>query len=169
MNKLPDSMKNVVEKIKNIHIPNVFPETLAAGVGNVGERKTLGALFSVAKSETKVQAQNANRLSGEKLPAEGVTGADRLKQLNLQNSRETMITDLNNFRKDLFKRKDVNNISKICVIMDTKNPSLKGIAGSGYWKYNPTIIDHRGIDPRSFVKHLKITLSIIEVYYQKSI
>lgn len=53
MNKLPNSMKNVGEKIKNIHIPNVFPEPLAAGVGNVGERKTLGALFSVAKSETK--------------------------------------------------------------------------------------------------------------------
>ncbi|MGG5765101.1 MULTISPECIES: deaminase domain-containing protein [Bacillus cereus group] len=53
MNKLPYSMKNVREKIKNFHIPNVFPEPLAAGVGNVGERKTLGALFSVAKSETK--------------------------------------------------------------------------------------------------------------------
>ncbi|WP_239693990.1 hypothetical protein [Bacillus cereus] len=53
MNKLPNSMKNVRKKIKNIHIPNVFPEPLAAGVGNVGERKTLGALFSVAKSETK--------------------------------------------------------------------------------------------------------------------
>ncbi|MGQ7874580.1 hypothetical protein [Bacillus sp. 1A] len=53
MNKLPNSMKNVGEKIKNIYIPNVFPEPLAAGVGNVGERKTLGALFSVAKSETK--------------------------------------------------------------------------------------------------------------------
>ncbi|CAI8706913.1 Cytoplasmic protein [Bacillus sp. IT-79MI2] len=53
MNKLPYSMKNVGEKIKNIHIPNVFPEPLAAGVGNVGERKTLGTLFSVAKIETK--------------------------------------------------------------------------------------------------------------------
>ncbi len=40
-------------RLKNIHIPNVFPEPLAAGVGNVGGRKTLGALFSVAKSETK--------------------------------------------------------------------------------------------------------------------
>ncbi|MGF2714766.1 glycohydrolase toxin TNT-related protein [Bacillus cereus] len=53
MNKLPGSMKNVGEKIKNIEIPNVFPEPSAAGVGNVGERKTLGELFSVAKSETK--------------------------------------------------------------------------------------------------------------------
>ncbi|HDR7601851.1 TPA: hypothetical protein QCX65_005342 [Bacillus mycoides] len=53
MNKLPNSMKNVGEKIKNIHIPSVFPEPLAAGVGNVGERKTLGALFSAVKSGTK--------------------------------------------------------------------------------------------------------------------
>ncbi|OSX90524.1 hypothetical protein BTJ45_03457 [Bacillus mycoides] len=66
MNKLPGSMKNVVEKIKNIEIPNLFPKPSAAGVGSVGERKTLGELFSVAKSETKGQAQNANRLSGEK-------------------------------------------------------------------------------------------------------
>ncbi|PEA28175.1 hypothetical protein CN923_29550 [Bacillus cereus] len=50
MNKLPDSMKNVVEKIKNIEIPNVFEPALA-GIG--GERKSLGELFSVAKSETK--------------------------------------------------------------------------------------------------------------------
>ncbi|OFD51549.1 hypothetical protein BWGOE3_09650 [Bacillus mycoides] len=65
-NKLPSSMKNVAEKIKNIEIPNLFRETAAAGVGSVEERKTLGELFSVAKSETKGQAQNANRLSGEK-------------------------------------------------------------------------------------------------------
>lgn len=91
--------------------------------------------------------QNANRLSGEKLPAEGVTGADRLKQLNLQNSRESMITDLNNFRKDLFKRGNAKDISKICAIVDTENPSLKGIAGSGNWKYNPTVIN-----PREFCK-----------------
>ncbi|MED1629262.1 HNH endonuclease [Bacillus mycoides] len=64
MNKLPNSMKNVGEKIKNIHIPNVFPEPLAAGVGNVGERKTLGELFSVAKSETKGTG-NGNRLNLE--------------------------------------------------------------------------------------------------------
>ncbi|PFK01482.1 NAD+--asparagine ADP-ribosyltransferase-like protein [Bacillus cereus] len=50
MNKLPDSMKNVGEKIKNIEIPNVFEPALA-GIG--GERKSLGELFSVAKSETK--------------------------------------------------------------------------------------------------------------------
>ncbi|WP_426940620.1 DNA/RNA non-specific endonuclease (plasmid) [Bacillus mycoides] len=46
MNKLPDSMKNVVEKIKNIEIPNLFPEPALAGGGNLGERKTLGELFS---------------------------------------------------------------------------------------------------------------------------
>ncbi|WP_071747043.1 T7SS effector LXG polymorphic toxin [Bacillus proteolyticus] len=53
MNKLPGSMKNVGEKIKNIEVPNLFPERALAGIGNVGERKTLGELFSVAKSETK--------------------------------------------------------------------------------------------------------------------
>ncbi|WP_274605859.1 deaminase domain-containing protein, partial [Bacillus cereus group sp. N8] len=36
MNKLPDSMKNVGEKIKNIEIPNLFPEPLLAGGGKVG-------------------------------------------------------------------------------------------------------------------------------------
>ncbi|MED1436646.1 T7SS effector LXG polymorphic toxin [Bacillus mycoides] len=67
MNKLPGRMKNVVEKIKNIEIPNLSPKPSLAGVGNVGEGNTLGReLFSVAKSETKGQAQNANRLSGEK-------------------------------------------------------------------------------------------------------
>ncbi|WP_459501067.1 hypothetical protein [Bacillus sp. C1] len=153
VNKLPSSMKNGLEKIKNIEIPGLFREPLLAGIGNGGGRNALGGeLFSVAKSETKGQAQNANRLSGEKLPAEGVTGADRLKQINLQNSRETMITDLNNFRKDLLKSGNAKNISKICAIVDTENPSLKGIAGSGIWKYNPTIIDHRGINPREFCK-----------------
>lgn len=53
MNKFPDSMKNVREKIKNIEIPNLFPEPALASGGKVGERKTLGELFSVAKSETK--------------------------------------------------------------------------------------------------------------------
>lgn len=69
-NKLP-GMKNALEKIRNMEIRDLSPETSAAGVGSVEERKTLGTLFSVAKSETKEQAQNANRLSGEKLPAEG--------------------------------------------------------------------------------------------------
>lgn len=72
MNKLPGSMKNVVKKIENIGITILFREPSFAGIGNGGERNALGGeLFSVAKSETKGQAQNANRLSGEKLPAEG--------------------------------------------------------------------------------------------------
>ncbi|MEX0136637.1 hypothetical protein MRBLBA71_003305 [Bacillus nitratireducens] len=54
MNKLPKSIKNVGEKIKNIEIPNLFPEPSLAGIGNGGERNALdGELFSVAKSETK--------------------------------------------------------------------------------------------------------------------
>ncbi|OSX97811.1 hypothetical protein MN034_28345 (plasmid) [Bacillus mycoides] len=50
MNKLPNS---IVEKIKNINFLNVFDELSVAGFGNIGERKALGELFSVAKSETK--------------------------------------------------------------------------------------------------------------------
>ncbi|MGG5805271.1 DNA/RNA non-specific endonuclease, partial [Bacillus mycoides] len=41
------------EKIRNMEIRDLSPETSAAGVGSVEERKTLGTLFSVAKSETK--------------------------------------------------------------------------------------------------------------------
>ena len=93
MNKLPDSMKNVVEKIKNIEIPSFGPRPALASAGygggggldalkdayqlmketgekvfgkGTGNTNTLGELFSVAKSETKGQAQNANLLSGEK-------------------------------------------------------------------------------------------------------
>ena len=62
MNKLPSSMKNVVEKIKNIEIPDLSPKTSLAGVGNVGERKTLGELFSVAKSETKGKGENLRKI-----------------------------------------------------------------------------------------------------------
>ncbi|MEQ3592991.1 deaminase domain-containing protein [Bacillus albus] len=53
MNKLPKSMKNVGEKIKNIEIPNLSPELAGAGAGTVGDRKTLGELFSAVKSEAK--------------------------------------------------------------------------------------------------------------------
>ncbi|QWG42494.1 hypothetical protein EXW35_29775 (plasmid) [Bacillus mycoides] len=63
-NKLPSSMKNVVEKIKNIEIPNLFRETAAAGVGSVEERKTLGELFSVAKSETKGTGDGSRLIPG---------------------------------------------------------------------------------------------------------
>ncbi|PFK29003.1 hypothetical protein COI93_23730 [Bacillus cereus] len=34
-------------------MPNLFRETAAAGIGNLGERQTLGELFSVAKSGIK--------------------------------------------------------------------------------------------------------------------
>ncbi len=60
MNKLPNSMKNVVEKIKNIHIPNVSPKLSVAGFGNVGERKILGELVSAVKSETKGTGEGSN-------------------------------------------------------------------------------------------------------------
>ncbi|MED1408085.1 AHH domain-containing protein [Bacillus paramycoides] len=55
MNKLPNS---IVEKIKNIEIPNLF-EPSYAGIG--GERKTLGELFSVANSGTRGTG-NVNRI-----------------------------------------------------------------------------------------------------------
>ncbi|PFK43616.1 hypothetical protein COI93_09870 [Bacillus cereus] len=54
MNKLPSSMKNGLEKVKNIEIPNLFHEPAYAGIGNGGGRNALGGeLFSVTKSETK--------------------------------------------------------------------------------------------------------------------
>lgn len=68
MNKLPDSMKNVGEKIKNIEIPNLFPELSAAGFGSVEERKTLGALFSVAKSETKGTGKDVRNINEIRKP-----------------------------------------------------------------------------------------------------
>ncbi|OFE02261.1 hypothetical protein BWGOE13_00410 [Bacillus mycoides] len=52
MNKLPSSMKNALEKIKNIEIPNLFPEPALASGGKVGERKTLGELFSTGTQGT---------------------------------------------------------------------------------------------------------------------
>nr|WP_252198907.1 CdiA family toxin C-terminal domain-containing protein [Bacillus mycoides] len=51
-NKLP-GMKNALEKIRNMEIRDLSPETSAAGVGSVEERKTLGELFSAFKSGTK--------------------------------------------------------------------------------------------------------------------
>ncbi|MFI8708218.1 pre-toxin TG domain-containing protein [Bacillus sp. NPDC077411] len=116
------------------------------------EKKTPVENAPVSEKKSAEFFDGLNLKGGQKLPTGEVTGVDWLKQLNLQNSRETMITDLSNLRKDLLKRKDVKNMSKICVIMDTENPSLKGIAGSGNWQYNPTVIDHRGIDPREFCK-----------------
>lgn len=53
MNKLPKSMKGVVEKIKSIEITNLSPKPSLAGIGNGGERNTLGELFSAFKSGTK--------------------------------------------------------------------------------------------------------------------
>ena len=57
VNKLPSSMKNglknALEKIKNIEIPNLFREPAIVGIGSVEVRKTLGELFSAFKSGTK--------------------------------------------------------------------------------------------------------------------
>ncbi|MGE7875271.1 hypothetical protein [Bacillus paramycoides] len=75
MNKLPYSMKNVGEKIKNIHIPNVFPEPLLAGVGSVGERKTLGELFSIVKSGTKGTGEGSRIKDISKLTTEDIPTA----------------------------------------------------------------------------------------------
>ncbi|PEE40889.1 hypothetical protein [Bacillus pseudomycoides] len=90
MNKLPGSMRNVGEKIKNIEIPNVFPESSLTGVGNVGERKTLGALFSAVKSETKGTGNPRTRLprndghwKGE--PGNGKWYSDKTKVKSIMN------------------------------------------------------------------------------------
>ncbi|MED1041766.1 hypothetical protein [Bacillus mycoides] len=76
MNKLPDSMKNVGEKIKNIEILNVPHELSAATIGNIGERKTPGELFSVVKSGTKGTGEAAKYDVGLYNEIKGVPGLD---------------------------------------------------------------------------------------------
>ncbi|MED1559364.1 T7SS effector LXG polymorphic toxin [Bacillus paramycoides] len=60
MNKLPGSMKNVVEKIKNIEIPNVFPEPALAGIGKSGG----GGLDSL-KDTYQFMKENVEKVFGK--------------------------------------------------------------------------------------------------------
>ncbi|MCY6353691.1 hypothetical protein, partial [Clostridium sp. ZS2-4] len=83
---------------------------------------------------------------------EGVTKADRIKQFNLNNCRGQMVNELKKFRKGLLNDKDARGISKICSTADLGDLNLKGEAGSGIWKYNLTIKDYTGVDPREFCK-----------------
>jgi hypothetical protein len=153
MNKLPDSMKNVREKIKNIEIPNVFPEPALASGGKVGERKTLGELFSVAKSETKVTDSRPDfvgKLKGEevKLPnvkTEKVT-------FNKRNPNETaqLRKDFNKVRKNLMKSM-TDNPEKIkelkkSGISDNDIEDMKeyGLVPDGWQVHHKTPLDQGG-------------------------
>ncbi|WP_144466783.1 T7SS effector LXG polymorphic toxin [Bacillus nitratireducens] len=53
MNKLPDSMKNVVEKIKNIEIPNLFPEPALASGGKFGGSNSLKDTYQLMKENVE--------------------------------------------------------------------------------------------------------------------
>ncbi|WP_321145677.1 AHH domain-containing protein, partial [Bacillus mycoides] len=68
MNKFPGSMKNVVEKIKNIEIPNVFPELSLAGGGKVGG----------GGSNSLKDAYQFMKETGEKVFGKGTVEATRL-------------------------------------------------------------------------------------------
>jgi len=59
---------------------------------------------------------------------------------------------LSKFRERLKNDKDAKGMGKICSTADLGDLNLKGEAGSGIWKYNPTIKDYTGVDPREFCK-----------------
>jgi hypothetical protein len=81
-----------------------------------------------------------------------ITEADRIKQFNLNNCRGQMKDDLSKLREILKNDKDAKGMGKICSTVDLGDLNLKGEAGSGIWKYNPTIKDYTGVDPREFCK-----------------
>ncbi|EOP60622.1 hypothetical protein IKQ_05874, partial [Bacillus cereus VDM053] len=89
MNKLPDSMKNVVEKIKNIEIPNLFPEPALAGIG--GERKTLGELFSAVNNPRTRLPRNDGHWKGE--PGNGKWYSDKTKVKSITNGEGVEFID----------------------------------------------------------------------------
>ncbi|EOP74307.1 hypothetical protein KOW_00059 [Bacillus cereus VDM006] len=60
MNKLPSSMKNVVEKIKNIEIPNFGPKTSFAGIGNGG-----GGGLDALKDAYQFMKENGEKVFGK--------------------------------------------------------------------------------------------------------
>ncbi len=113
MNKLPGSMKNVVEKIKSIEISDLSLKPSLAGVGSVGERNALGGeLFSVAKSETKgtgkvvttdSRPDFVGKLKGEEVKLPNV----KIEKVtfNKRNPNDTaqLRKDFNKVRKDLMK------------------------------------------------------------------
>ncbi|WP_426980666.1 EndoU domain-containing protein [Bacillus pseudomycoides] len=84
-NKLPDSMKNVVEKIKNIEIRDLSPEPSAAGVGSVEERKTPGELFSDVKSGTKDTDKAPQSVIEKKKWLENLQNTENFKQGTKEN------------------------------------------------------------------------------------
>lgn len=84
-----------------------------------------------------------------------VTNNDVLKQFNLTLCREEMVGSLSDYRKALLNNPDVKNMSKICSTVDAGNLEIKGLAGSGIWKYNPTIIDPTGVNPKTFCNSIE--------------
>ncbi|WP_329767685.1 T7SS effector LXG polymorphic toxin [Bacillus nitratireducens] len=151
-NKLP-GMKNALEKIRNMEIRDLSPETSAAGVGSVEERKTLGTLFSVAKSETKgtdSRPDFVGKLKGEevKLPnvkTEKVT-------FNKRNPNETaqLRKDFNKVRKNLMKSM-TDNPEKIkelkkSGISDNDIEDMKeyGLVPDGWQVHHKTPLDQGG-------------------------
>jgi hypothetical protein len=146
MNKLPDSMKNVVEKIKNIEIPNLFHEPLLAGVGNGGGRNALGGeLFSVAKSETKGQAQNANRLSGE-----GASEVDKLSRIDDLRSKYGKLTSEQLNERINLRGETANELEKLRAsgISNKKiGPAFAGVYDKTTGKYYYALNDFNGIRP----------------------
>ena len=59
-NKLPDSVKNVGEKIKNIEIPNFGPKTSFAGIGNGG-----GGGLDALKDTYQLMKENGKKVFGK--------------------------------------------------------------------------------------------------------
>ena len=83
----------------------------------------------------------------EYLDSKVITKEDRLKFFNLVNSRERIVEDLESFRKNAIKDKNIKgNTFNICI--DAGNPSKSGIASNKMYEYNSTIKDYN--DPRLF-------------------
>ncbi|OFD70067.1 T7SS effector LXG polymorphic toxin [Bacillus mycoides] len=98
MNKLPDSMKNVVEKIKNIEIPNVF-EPSYAGVGKVGG----GGLDSL-----KDAAYQFMKETGEK-----VFGKDTVKGGSGSNISDNISKEIKRLDKEIKRLKKEENDKEV--------------------------------------------------------
>ncbi|MED1436335.1 deaminase domain-containing protein [Bacillus mycoides] len=99
-NKLP-GMKNALEKIRNMEIRDLSPETSAAGVGSVEERKTLGTLFSVAKSETKGTTKDI----GKNLQNESKNIRNNLDEFKNNYKKSDEYLNLSNSKKKIINRK----------------------------------------------------------------
>ena len=127
-NKSPD-MKNALEKIKNIEIRDLSPEPSAAGVGSVEERKTLGELFSVAKSETKGTGKNSEitEITGENFGKHIIKGKNGRKEL-APNVRYITEENYKYTTDELGRIVDVN-AEELILQKGTRNPGMQVAAG----------------------------------------